>query len=213
MRLSPLLAIEEKSAEIYYLPQSDQFPSFLGHDWGGTSGMYSVILMVALTSGGTAPDLGFGVGCNSSACSNGVGGSGFYGVETSCHGCHGYDYYGSARSNYNPSPARSAKGAETKEKESARPAKAILTVELPADAKLTIGEQLMTSSAAVRTFSTPELEPTMSYTYILRAEVVRDGKTYRETKKVVVRAGEQIRTSLTNLQPAVSVAAKNETSP
>jgi uncharacterized protein (TIGR03000 family) len=175
--------------------------------------MYSVILMVALTSGGTAPDLGFGIGCNSSACANGVGGSGMiYGVDTGCNGCHGYGYYGSARSNYNPSPARTATGAEGKDKESARPAKAILTVELPADAKLYIGEQLMTSSAATRSFSTPELEPGRSYSFTLRAEAVRDGKTFRESKKIVLRAGEQFETSLTNLQPAVSAAAKNESS-
>jgi uncharacterized protein (TIGR03000 family) len=173
--------------------------------------MYSVILMVALTSGGTAPDLGFNIGCNRAGCANGGGGYGMiYGVDTSCLGCLGSGYYGTARSNYNPSPARTGTGAETKE--SALPAKAILTVELPADAKLYIGEQLMTSSAATRSFSTPELEPGRSYNFVLRAEAVRDGKTFRESKKIVLRAGEQFQTSLTNLQPAVTPAANTQSS-
>jgi len=174
--------------------------------------MYSVILMVALSSGSTAPDLGLGLGCNSSGCANGAAaGSGMiYGVDTSCLGCLGSGYYGTARSNYNPSPARTGTGAETKE--SALPAKAILTVELPADAKLYIGEQLMTSSAATRSFSTPELEPGRSYNFTLRAEAVRDGKTFRESKKIVLRAGEQFQTSLTNLQPAVMPAADTKSS-
>jgi uncharacterized protein (TIGR03000 family) len=160
--------------------------------------------MVALTSGGTAPDWGFG--CNASGCANGAGSGMIYGVDTNCYGCFGTGYYGFARSNYNPSPPRSPDGAE--KKETARPAKAILTVELPADAKLYIGGQLMTSSAAVRSFSTPDLEAGKSYSYLLRAEAVRDGKTYRETKKIVLRAGEQFQMSLTNLQPANAVAEK-----
>jgi hypothetical protein len=35
---------------------------------------------------------------------------------------------------------------------------------------------------------------------MLRAEVVRDGKSYQQTKKVVVRAGQEIRVTFPNLE-------------
>ena len=63
------------------------------------------------------------------------------------------------------------------------------SVEVPADAKLYIDDRLMKTSAAKRTFNTPTLEEGQLYYYILRAELTRDGQTYSETKRVIVRSG------------------------
>jgi uncharacterized protein (TIGR03000 family) len=108
-------------------------------------------------------------------------------------------------------PAGGSDGKEKKDKEVFRPNKAKLVVEVPADAKLYIDDQLMKSSAAVRSFSTPELEIGQAYYYILRVESVRDGKTYEETKSVVVYAGESVRASFTGLAPVATVAVKADT--
>ncbi|HEY1860747.1 MAG TPA: TIGR03000 domain-containing protein [Gemmataceae bacterium] len=205
--------------------------------------MYSVVLMAALTTGGTAPDCGWlracchasyscagcrgctgcagCTGCYGGGCwGNCYGGfySGCYGSTYSCYGCYGcqgcYGCYGCVGSTYiAPSVMPPAGGTDTKEKtdkETARPSKAKLVVELPADSKLYIDDQLMKSSTSVRSFSTPELELGQAYYYILRVEVARDGKTYQETKSVVIRAGEQIRASFTDLEPVATVAVKND---
>jgi uncharacterized protein (TIGR03000 family) len=105
-------------------------------------------------------------------------------------------------------PAGGTDGKDKKDKETARPSKAKLVVEVPADSKLYIDDQLMKSSTSVRSFSTPELEIGQAYYYILRVESVRDGKTYEETKSVVVRAGESVRAAFTGLEPVASIAVK-----
>jgi len=69
-------------------------------------------------------------------------------------------------------------------------APATLVVSLPADARLTVDGNATTSTAAVRTFVTPELATDYNYVYTLRAEVVRDGRTVVETQQVTVRGGQ-----------------------
>lgn len=68
-----------------------------------------------------------------------------------------------------------------------------LIVELPADAKLFIDNQLMKTAAGERVFRTPQLEKGQAYYYIVRAEVVREGKPQSMTKQVIVRAGDEAR--------------------
>jgi uncharacterized protein (TIGR03000 family) len=71
-----------------------------------------------------------------------------------------------------------------------------LVVQLPADAKLYVDDQLTkTEGQAERTFSTPSLERGRDYYYILKAEVVRDGQTTSDSRRVIVRAGEEARAS------------------
>jgi uncharacterized protein (TIGR03000 family) len=79
-----------------------------------------------------------------------------------------------------------------------------LIVELPADAKLYVDDHPMKTTSERRVFSTPSLEPGQTYYYILRAEVIRDGKTATDTKRVLVHAGDVIEASFRNLD---SVAA------
>jgi uncharacterized protein (TIGR03000 family) len=93
-------------------------------------------------------------------------------------------------------------------KETSLNSTARLVVELPADAKLYIDNQAVKLASGKRTFSTPNLDRGQAYYYMVRAEVVRDGKTYSETKRVIVRSGEIAQASFPEEQ---LVRAKNET--
>jgi uncharacterized protein (TIGR03000 family) len=159
-------------------------------------------------AGGYGCAAGYGcAGCY--GCTGYFGGGYQYGPgyfnSYSCHGCWGCGgYYGYVGSTYMPTtPMPPAGGTDKsgdkkdKDKESRLPTRAKLIVELPTDAKLFIDDQLMKSTATTRSFNTPALEVGTSYYYDLRVEVVRDGKTYEGTKRVVIRAGEQVRAAFT----------------
>jgi uncharacterized protein (TIGR03000 family) len=73
---------------------------------------------------------------------------------------------------------------------------ATLIISLPADARLTIDDTLTRSTAAVRTFISPPLEPGRDYEYNLKAEAMRDGQLQVVTKRVTVRPGEETRVTL-----------------
>jgi uncharacterized protein (TIGR03000 family) len=108
-----------------------------------------------------------------------------------------------------PAPGKDALPAPTKEKggEVAIPTRARLIVELPADAKLYIDDHLMTTTSGRRTFNTPVLAAGQTYYYEIRAEVVRDGKPVVEERKIVVKAGREIRADFVDM---VEVAAARE---
>jgi uncharacterized protein (TIGR03000 family) len=86
-----------------------------------------------------------------------------------------------------------------------------LVVELPAEAKLYVDDQLMKTISERRVFNTPRLEQGQTYYYILRAELVRNGQTLSETKRVLVHSGEVIRASFRDLD-TVPVAARADAS-
>jgi uncharacterized protein (TIGR03000 family) len=71
-----------------------------------------------------------------------------------------------------------------------------LIVTLPADAKLTIDGKPTVSTSESRVFESPSLTPGKTFYYVLKATVVRDGKTETVTEKVAVRAGEDTRVKL-----------------
>lgn len=77
--------------------------------------------------------------------------------------------------------------------ELAVPAPAEVTVTLPADAKLFAQGQPTRLTSAERHFRTPALPAGEEFHYTLRVEVVRDGRTVSEERRVAVRAGEQVR--------------------
>jgi uncharacterized protein (TIGR03000 family) len=81
---------------------------------------------------------------------------------------------------------------------SAAPAK--LNIELPVDAKLYVDGQLTTSTTETRIFTTPALQGGLTYFYDLKAEISRDGVTHTESKRVIVRSGDSIRTSFAVLE-------------
>jgi uncharacterized protein (TIGR03000 family) len=74
-----------------------------------------------------------------------------------------------------------------------------LIVELPSDAKLYIDDRPMKTPSSRRTFTTPSLQPGQAYYYMVRAQLVRDGKNFEETKRVIVRPGEEVTASFQDL--------------
>jgi uncharacterized protein (TIGR03000 family) len=67
-----------------------------------------------------------------------------------------------------------------------------LTVILPADAKLLVDGRPTTTTGARRVFRTPSLTPGQKYEYVLKASVVRDGKTISWSKRVQFQAGQDV---------------------
>jgi len=148
-------------------------------------------------------------------CYGCYGGVGYYGACYGCYGCTGcYGGYVSYGSSYQSIPVMPPAGSEGSgdKKEGSKSdigSKAKLFIDVPADAKLYIDDQLMKTTSAKRAFSTPALEPGQAYYYIVRAEVVRDGKTYEKTQRVIVRAGEQVKAAFKDLEPPVAVASSS----
>ncbi len=63
-------------------------------------------------------------------------------------------------------------------------------VEVPADAKIYVNDRLTSTPGSVREYISKNLTPGYNYTYEVRAELVRGGKTITETKRIDVRAGQ-----------------------
>ena len=72
-----------------------------------------------------------------------------------------------------------------------------VTISLPADAKLLFNGALATGTGESRTFATPALSVGQDYGYDLTAEVIRDGRVLTVTERVIVRAGETAKVTLT----------------
>ncbi|MCI0357769.1 MAG: TIGR03000 domain-containing protein, partial [Planctomycetaceae bacterium] len=84
-----------------------------------------------------------------------------------------------------PAPAP-APGAET----SIRRADGMLAVSVPSDAKIYVNGQSTTSTGAERQYVSRDLQTGFNYTYEVKAEVVRDGKTIEQKKSINLRAGQ-----------------------
>ena len=143
----------------------------------------------------------------------GCWGYGTFGLPSSYPGAFGYSDGGYSGSPYGPvhAPAPGS-GAGPIKPEPVPPPKvepgaksslngpAKLIVELPGDAKLYIDDSPMKTTSGKRVFRTPTLERGQAYYYILRAEIQRDGKTETATKRVIVRAGEEVMASFSELR-------------
>jgi uncharacterized protein (TIGR03000 family) len=68
---------------------------------------------------------------------------------------------------------------------------ATVVVNLPADAQLTVQGSPTRLTSSRRVFVSPPLQPGKSYTYTLKAQVVRDGERLSATRTVAVRPGRQ----------------------
>jgi uncharacterized protein (TIGR03000 family) len=66
----------------------------------------------------------------------------------------------------------------------------LLAVNVPEDAKIFVNGQATTSTGSTRQYVSRDLQSGFSYTYEVRAEVVRDGRTIEQVKKVDLRAGQ-----------------------
>jgi uncharacterized protein (TIGR03000 family) len=66
----------------------------------------------------------------------------------------------------------------------------ILTVWVPYDAKVTVNGLETRSSGSRRQFVSNGLKPGLSYKYVVRAQVVRDGQLVEDTRTVTLTAGQ-----------------------
>lgn len=165
--------------------------------------MYSVVLLAALSAGPATPACHWGGGCGCYGYGYGCYGWGGYGCYGwggyGCYGWGGYGwggYYG--MSTYAPvgyAAAQTPAPVTT----SASGASAKVIVDLPTDARLYVDDRPMKAGAAHRVFRTPNLQDGQSYYYVIRAEVVRDGKTFSQDRRVIVRAGDEAHASFLDL--------------
>jgi uncharacterized protein (TIGR03000 family) len=141
-------------------------------------------------------------GCYSSC----YGCGGCYGSYSGCTGCYGcYGTY-SPYMIITPPVGTPVETVPAPKKDAGKMSKARLILDVPTEATLYIDDQPMKSTATRRTFSTPPLEAGVTYYYVLRAEVAYNGKTYTETKRVLVRRGEEVKASFGELEESLAAA-------
>ncbi len=123
---------------------------------------------------------GWGGGCGYGGCGYGgwyggygYGGYGYGGWNYGGWGYGGYGYSGYGYGEYRPSSDS-----------------VLLTVSVPADAKVFVNGQSTSSTGEVRQYVSSGLQPAAVYGYRVRAEYVRDGKTISEEKTVELTAGQ-----------------------
>jgi uncharacterized protein (TIGR03000 family) len=145
---------------------------------------------------------GTGYGAAYGSCA-GTGWGGYYPWDYSSSGCSGCAGSYGAGSPYFVTPvAPPAAQPPVREEtvplpkklgqESLAPHKARLIVEVPADSKVYVDDQAMKTPSETRVYQTPDLEPGQIYYYEVRVEMERDGKVISETKRVVLRAGQEV---------------------
>jgi len=84
-------------------------------------------------------------------------------------------------------------------------APATIIVNLPADAQLTFDGEQTKSTSARRIFVTPELKPGTEYSYVLKAQTLRDGQpVVLGEKKVTLHAGDTTEVTLSDTNSVVS---------
>ena len=86
---------------------------------------------------------------------------------------------------------------------------ATVVLEVPADAKTYVDGKLMTSKSTRRVIQTPALEEGETYFYDIRMEVVRDGKTISQEKRVFLTPGQRVATCFDDVgSPPPATASK-----
>ncbi len=101
-----------------------------------------------------------------------------------------------------------SKPGDSKPPEAVAPSRARLIVDVPADAKLYIDDTAMKAPSDHRTYQTPDLEPGQTYYYEVRVEAQRDGKPVSETRRVLVRAGQEVHADFTDVGTTSTAQAK-----
>jgi uncharacterized protein (TIGR03000 family) len=74
-----------------------------------------------------------------------------------------------------------------------------ITVRLPADARLNVHGVDCPLTSETRTFDTPVLTPGKKYSYLLKAEVVRNGRSISQTQRISFQSGENLQVSFEDL--------------
>jgi uncharacterized protein (TIGR03000 family) len=86
-------------------------------------------------------------------------------------------------------------------------------IDTPENAKLYVDGQLMQTASTHRVFQTPELAPGSTYFYDLKIEVVQNGKTVSEEKRIYVRPGTEAQVAFSTpagTPDVATVSAKRE---
>jgi uncharacterized protein (TIGR03000 family) len=91
-------------------------------------------------------------------------------------------------------------------KEASVQSPARITVRLPADARLSVDGVDCPLTSDTRTFDTPALPSGQKFYYLLRAEVVRDGRPIAQTRRVDFRSGESVIVSFEDLGASLVTA-------
>jgi uncharacterized protein (TIGR03000 family) len=88
---------------------------------------------------------------------------------------------------------------------------ALLSVKVPADAKVFVNDRLTNSTGSDREYISRDLRAGAGYSYKVRAEFVRDGKPVTEEKTVRLIAGQTSSLSFTDGAKQVQTADSGET--
>lgn len=83
---------------------------------------------------------------------------------------------------------------------------ALLTVKVPAEAKVFVNDRLTTSTGIDREYISRDLQPGAGYSYTVRAEYERDGKPVSEEKSIRLTAGQTAALSFTEAARQVQTA-------
>ncbi|OAI38640.1 hypothetical protein AYO40_06470 [Planctomycetaceae bacterium SCGC AG-212-D15] len=80
---------------------------------------------------------------------------------------------------------------------------ALISVALPASAELYFQGMRVPQAGTLRRFSSPELDPLMSYTYDVRAVWLQDGQWVSQSQRLLVRAGDHLTITFPQSQPSL----------
>jgi uncharacterized protein (TIGR03000 family) len=151
----------------------------------------------------------YGWGCYGCGCYGCYGGGGCYGCVACYGGCYGgWSYtFSCGCGGAAVAPAPPPQPADKEKKATALPSHATITVALPSDARLYVDGDPIDLSSGARSFRTPDLQPDREYFYTFKAEVVRNGQTVTESKRITFRAGETPRIEFNQLGAPAAVAA------
>ena len=83
-----------------------------------------------------------------------------------------------------------SKNDKKEDLQSAAPAPATMVVTLPADARLSVQGEAISSASTSRVLVSPNLERGKAFVYTIQAEIVRDGWWMTQSQQVTVRGGE-----------------------
>jgi uncharacterized protein (TIGR03000 family) len=81
-----------------------------------------------------------------------------------------------------------------------------VTVLLPKDAKLFVENRSEPFVSLQTEFQTPELPKGQEFSYLFRAEIVREGKKQSQTQQVIFKAGDPIKVDFTDMDSVRTVS-------
>jgi uncharacterized protein (TIGR03000 family) len=122
-----------------------------------------------------------------------------------CNGCYGCSGYFPApvsvprKAAFADQSSGSSMRVERRSESTERTAQ--VTVVMPENARLFVDDVPYPTIQEKITFETPKLDTNRTFYYTLKAEIVRDGKVYRENRRVDVAAGKEVKVEFGSLPP------------